>query len=73
MCIGVEVPQGVGRFCEVLPAHQAAILHRSAAAASCSASQRVRALSRDERSSPTARALLHPTPGKETSPSKVLL
>lgn len=73
MCVGVEVPQGVGRFREVLPAHQAAVLHCSAAAASCTASQRVRALSGDEGSSPTACPLLHPTPGKETSLSKVLL
>lgn len=41
VCVGVEVPQGVGRFCEVLPANQATVLHCSAAAAARTASQRV--------------------------------
>lgn len=38
---GVEVPQGVGGLREVLPADQAAVLQRSAAAAAAAAGQRV--------------------------------
>lgn len=66
MCVGVEVPQSVGRFREVLPAHQATVLHRSAAAAARTASQRVRALPRDEGPSLTTCPLLYPTPGIKT-------
>lgn len=69
----MEVPQGVGRVCEVLPAHKATVLHRSASAAARTASQCVRALLRDEGASPTTCPLLYTAPGTETSPSKVLL
>lgn len=41
---GVEVSEGVGGLCEVLPAHQASVVHGAPAAAPPAAGQRVRAL-----------------------------
>lgn len=60
---GVEVSQSVGGLCEVLPADQASVVQRAAAAAARSADQRVRTLPGAEGPAPAARPLLHTPPG----------
>lgn len=47
----------------MLPADEAAVVQRAAAAAAGSAEQRVRKVPGDERASPAARPLLHPPSG----------
>ena len=64
----MEVPQGVGGLCEVLPAHQAPVLQRAAAAAPRTAGQRVREVPRDEGAPAAAPPLLHATPGRKQRP-----
>lgn len=39
--VGVEVSQGMGGLCEVLPEDEASVVQRAATAAACTADERV--------------------------------
>lgn len=64
--VGVEVSQGVGGVCEVLPEDEASVVQRAPAAAARTADERVRTLPGDERASSAARPLLHTSSGKDS-------
>lgn len=59
----MEVSEGVGGVCEVLPEDEAAVLQRALTAATRTAHERFRALPGDEGAASAARALLHASPG----------